>query len=65
MDEFPTVQMPPTEDVIKENLNRKIRYCAVIFTRIEFKEEEEARIGSQPFPVRLRKTHNNLMFVDW
>lgn len=61
---FITHPMAPTEDIVKENLGGKIHYAAVVFTKTEFKEEIEVRIGGQPFPVRLRKADNNPTFVE-
>jgi len=61
---FITHPMAPTEDVVKENLNGKIHYAAVVFTRTPFKDEVEVKIGGQPFPVRLRKADNNPTFVE-
>lgn len=57
-------QMPPTEDVVRENLNGKVHYAAVIFTRIAYSNQVPVQIGTQEYSVRLRKADNNPVMVD-
>lgn len=57
-------QLPPTEDIVKENLNGKVHYAAVIFTKTEFRNSIPVRVGNQDLAVRLRKADNNSILVD-
>lgn len=56
--------LPPTEDVVKENLNGRIHYSTVIFTRTDFQNQVNVKINNQAFSVRLRNANNNAMLVD-
>jgi hypothetical protein len=57
-------QMPPTEDVVKENLVGRVHLAAVIFTKIAYSTQVPVHIGTQEYSVRLRKADNNATFVD-
>ncbi len=61
---FVIVPMPPTEDVIRENLVGKVHYAAVGFARTDFQTQATVRIGSQTYNVRMRKADNNPAMVD-
>ena len=61
---FIAMNMPPTEDVVKENLQGKVHYSAVVYTNSEFKPEMEFKVGAQTFPLRLRNAGNNPTFVE-
>jgi hypothetical protein len=56
---FVVAPMPPTEDVIKENLGGKIHYASVMFTRTPYQSQVPVKIGSQNYSARLRKAENN------
>lgn len=60
---FVVQPMPPTEDIVKEQLTGILRYSAVVYTKTPFKSEVTASIGKDPFPIRLRKADNNPIFV--
>lgn len=57
-------QMPPTEDIVKENLTGKVHYAAVVFTKIPYSNQVPVQIGTQEYNVRLRKADNNPVMVD-
>ena len=61
---FAVGQMPPTEDIVKDNLGGKIHLASVIYTRIDFQSQVKVTIGNQSYSVRLRKGGNNRNFVD-
>lgn len=61
---FGVAPLPPTEDIVKEQLAGRIHYASVVFTRTEFKAEIKVQIGKDTFPIRLRKADNNPTFVD-
>lgn len=54
----------PTEDVVKENLNGRIHFAVVIFTRVPFQSQIQTRVGNQTFNVRLRKADVNPTLAD-
>ena len=54
----------PTEAVVKENLNGRIHFAVVIFTRVPYQSQIQTKIGSQTFNVRLRKADVNPTLVD-
>jgi hypothetical protein len=56
---FAISPMPPTEDIIKENLGGKVHYAAVLFTRMDYKNQFIVRLGNQDYNVRLRKADDN------
>jgi hypothetical protein len=56
--------MQPTEEVVKENLEGKIHYGSVLFTRTEYQPQVAVKIGSQDFTVRLRKAGDNPTLVE-
>ncbi|HYC11636.1 MAG TPA: hypothetical protein VEC02_03140 [Nitrososphaerales archaeon] len=56
---FVVAPMPPTEDVVRENLGGKIHYASVMFTRTPYQGQVPVRIGSQNYSARLRKAENN------
>lgn len=51
--------MPPTEDVVKENLEGRVHCAAVLFTRTPYQSQVPVRIGNQDYSARLRKVDNN------
>jgi hypothetical protein len=51
--------MPPTEDIVKENLNGRIHYAAVLFTKVDYRNQIVVRLGNQDYNVRLRKAGDN------
>ncbi len=51
--------MPATEDIVKENLSGKVHYAAVLFTKIDYKNQFVVRLGNQEYNVRLRKADEN------
>ncbi|HME19704.1 MAG TPA: hypothetical protein VKF15_08225 [Nitrososphaerales archaeon] len=57
---FVVAPMPPTEDIVKENLGGKIHYASVMFTRTPYQSQVPVKIGSQNYSARLRKAENNL-----
>ena len=56
--------MPPTEDVVRENLAGKVHFAGVLFTRIAYSGQVPVQIGTQEYSVRLRKADNNPLMVD-
>ena len=56
---FVVSPMPPTEDIVKENLDGRIHCAAVLFTRTPYQSQVPVRIGSQDYSARLRKAENN------
>ena len=61
---FLIVPFAPTEDIVRENLNGKIHYSTVVFTRMEFRPQISVPLGTQTYNARLRKADNNRNFVD-
>jgi len=61
---FVVLVMPPTEDIVKEQLVGRVHYSTVIFTRMQFQPEVNAQVGKELYPVRLRKAANNPTFVE-
>jgi hypothetical protein len=61
---FFVYSLPPTEDVVKENLKGKIHYSTVIFTRADFQNQVNVKISNQAFSVRMRNANNNAMLID-
>ncbi len=58
------VPFAPTEDIVKENLNGRVHYSTVVFTRMDFRPQVSVTLGSQTYNARLRKADNNSNFVD-
>jgi len=56
---FVVAPMPPTDDVVKENLAGTIHYASVMFTRTPYQNQVPVRIGSQNYSARLRRAENN------
>lgn len=56
--------MPATDDIIKENLEGKVHFSAVMFTRAPYQAQVSTKIGGQEFSVRLRKAENSPTMVD-
>lgn len=56
--------MPATDDIIRENLDGRIHFSAVMFTRTPFQAQFSSKIGGQEFSVRLRKADNSPTMVD-
>jgi hypothetical protein len=56
---FVVAPMPPTDDIVKENLAGKVHYASVMFTKIPFQSQVPVRIGNQNYSARLRKADNN------
>lgn len=61
---FAISPMPPTEDIIRENLNGKIHYAAVVFTKIDYKGQVVVHLANQEYSVRLRKADDNPTMVE-
>ena len=61
---FLAIPLPPTEDIVKENLAGRIHFASVIFTRIQFQARVPVQIGSQSYSVRLRKNEKNKILLD-
>jgi len=56
--------MQPTEEVVRENLDGKVHYASVLFTRTEYQPQMAVKIGNQDFTVRLRKAGDNPTLVE-
>lgn len=56
---FVVAAMPPTEDVVKENLEGRVHYASVMFTKIPYQAQVPVKIGTQNYSVRLRRAENN------
>ncbi len=56
--------MPATDDIIKENLDGRVHFSAVMFTRTPYQAQVSSKIGGQEFSVRLRKAENSPTMVD-
>lgn len=56
---FVVAPMPPTEDVVKENLDGRVHFASVMFARIPYQAQVPVKIGTQNYSVRLRKAENN------
>jgi hypothetical protein len=59
---FVVVPMPPTDDIVKDNLAGRVHYASVIFTRVPYQSQIPVKIGTQNFSARLRKAENNPTF---
>jgi hypothetical protein len=55
--------MPPTEEVVKENLLGRIHCAAVLFTRTPYQTQVPVKVGNQDYSARLRKADNNPTLV--
>ena len=60
---FVVGSMAPAVDVVKENLAGRVHYAAVVFTKTDYKSQTEVKMGSQSFPLHMRKAENNPTFV--
>jgi len=58
------VPFAATEDVVRENLNGRIHYSTVLFTKVDYRPQVPVTLGSQTYNVRLRKADNNKNFFD-
>ncbi len=56
---FVVSPMPPTEDIVKENLEGRVHFAAVMFTRTPYQNQILVKIGNQDYSARLRKADNN------
>lgn len=56
---FVVSPMPPTEDIVKENLEGRIHCAAVMFTRTPYQNQVLVKIGNQDYSARLRRAENN------
>ena len=56
--------MPATDDIVKENLDGRIHFSAVMFARTPYQNQFSSKIGGQEFSVRLRKADNSPTMVD-
>lgn len=56
---FVVAPMPPTEDIVRENLEGKVHYASVMFARIPYQAQVPVKIGTQNYSVRLRKAESN------
>ena len=56
--------MPATDDIVKENLDGRVHFSAVMFTRTPYQSQFSSKIGGQEFSVRLRKADNSPTMVD-
>ena len=61
---FSVSGFPATEDIVKENLNGRIHFASVSFTKVDFKPKVEVAIGSQNFSARLRRVDNVANLAD-
>jgi len=62
---FLAIPMAATEGTVKENLEGRIHFATVIFTRIAtFRISFPITIGNQQYTVRLRNNSNNVLQVD-
>ena len=61
---FTILDFPDTEDLVREQLKRRIHYSAVLFTKISYQTEIVVNLGKEDIRVRLRKADNNPDFVD-
>lgn len=57
-------QLPPTDEIVADNLRGKVHYQAVLFTRMAYQNKIAVRLGNQDYTVRLRKADNNPNLVD-
>jgi hypothetical protein len=57
-------QLPPTDEIVADNLRGKVHYQAVLFTRMAYQSKIAVRLGNQDYTVRLRKADNNPNLVD-
>jgi len=60
---FLVVPFPATEDIVRENLNGKVHFSSVIFTKIDYRGQYPVKLGAQSFSVRMRKADTNRIFV--
>jgi hypothetical protein len=51
--------VPPTEDVVKESLEGRVHYAAVMYTKTPYQARTVVKIGNQDYGVRMRKAENN------
>ncbi len=51
--------MPATEDIVKEGLEGRLHYAAVMFAKAPYQVRVAVKIGNQDYGVRLRKAENN------
>jgi len=58
------VPFAPTEDIVRENLNGRVHYSTVVFTKMDYKPQVSVVLGSQTYNARLRNADNNSNFVD-
>jgi hypothetical protein len=58
------VPFAPTEDIVRENLNGRVHYSTVVFTKTDYKPQVSVVLGSQTYNARLRNADNNSNFVD-
>ena len=56
--------MQPTDEVVRENLQGRIHYASVLFTRTEYRPQVPVKIGNQDYTVRLRKADDNPTLVE-
>jgi hypothetical protein len=56
--------MQPTEEVVRENLQGRIHYASILFTRTDYKSQVPVKIGNQDFTVRLRRADDNPTLVE-
>jgi hypothetical protein len=62
---FLAFQMAPTEATVKENLEGRIHFASVIFTRLTpFRNSFPVTIATQQYTVRLRNNSNNSLQTD-
>jgi hypothetical protein len=60
---FFVAPMQPTEEVVRENLEGRVHYGSVLFTRTDYKPQVAVRIANQDFTVRLRRADDNPTLV--
>ena len=58
------VPFAPTEDIVRENLNGRVHYSTVVFTKMDYRPQVSVVLGSQTYNARLRNADNNSNFVD-
>ena len=54
----------PSEDLVRDQINGKLHYASVTFTRTSFSPEKRPIVAGKEFVVRLMKAENNPNFLD-
>ncbi len=61
---FNLAPMPPTEDIVRENLAGKLHIASVVFTKTEYKPVVTVTLGSNRYNVRLRDASKSERLVE-